>query len=105
MAEIVWFVRNDGVRIAAAEGSPAYGLLMSDGSFVREPGEAVTPEQPISAAEPETAAETAAEQADLTKLSKAQLVVMAKQLGLTPVPDSQTKAEIIAAIEAAQQNG
>jgi hypothetical protein len=41
---------------------------------------------------------------DLSKLNKAQLVALAAELGVITVGDSNTKAEILAAIEAAKKD-
>lgn len=104
MANILWFRRGDGVEFCCVEGSTTHERLIEDG-FELISGTVTQTDAPAETdAPPEPAAtNTPADPIrDLTKLSKADLVVIAKELGLAPVPDSHSKAKIIAAIEAAR---
>lgn len=88
---IVKFRSGEGVIHEADESSMSYELMSKGGGFVRlddETGEAVT------AAEPKPAVA-------LARLNKAQLAAEAEKRGLTLVADDMTKAQMIAAIDAA----
>ena len=54
-------------------------------------------------AEPAKLESPKSESADLSKMTKAQLVAEAERLGVTVVPDEMTKAQIVAAIEDAAE--
>ena len=86
--------------------SPAAGLLSSPSSLRTMSAAAVT----TAAAEPEETAQsdtdagsqTAETVPDLTGMTKAQLLATASELGIEGVSSRNTKAEIVAAIEAAE---
>lgn len=90
MAKEVWFRDSGGRDLSCNEGSVAFDLMTKDGSFVRIDGPGA--EAPAPAAEPEGE--------DLSKLTKKKLYELAVERDV-PVTAKMSKAEIIAAIEAA----
>lgn len=91
----IWFRDGNGVERSCDEGSVAHELMSKDGTFMR-----------IDGPGGDAAAAAAAEGAgtNLSKLSKKQLFELAAQNDV-PVDEKMTKAELIAAIEAAEEDG
>ena len=106
MAEILWFRRGDGVEMCCEAGSASHERMLANGFELigGEPREAEEVEA-VEGVEEVEPVEAEAPVVPSLKMSKAQLVSIAEKAGVKSVPDSMNKQEIIAAIEAAQQNG
>lgn len=88
----VTFMRDDGVRFVATEGSPAYERMATDGGFMLVEVEGVR--QPVSAVEP-------TEAPDLGKMKKADLLKYAAEKGIEVNPKA-TAAAILGVIREAE---
>lgn len=85
---IAIFKRGDGIEFSAEVGTAAFELMTKDGGFERIDTEPAKEEKP-------------AVEIDLAKLSKKQLLEEAAKREVE-VREEMTKAEILAAIEAAE---
>lgn len=99
--EEIWFRGSEGNDISCNEGSVAFKLMTSDGSFTRIDGPGGVEVFVTSAQEPETKAEPVVV---LSKLNRTELIAEAAKRGIVIDPDdkAQTKRVIIALIEAVE---
>lgn len=93
------FISGDGVEHEVEETSAAAEVMRNAGFQRLDVEEVVYTDQDVL--EQSDGEDATAKPVNLTKLNKAELVAKAEELGIDVVPDSMTKAQIIAAIEAA----